>query len=434
MARTSGRGAERCQRGELAGGVLHNALRERGGCALARNVLHIRAMVSFKRRTLLAVAGLAAAFTLWSTAARAQSIKISEEQVKRSNGFRTDNDKRYWISRADCDADDEFTFPLSMSGFANSKLEVWASSGEDCTKSDERGTNGGCWKVYGTSATQQDTIVPIKARPIVAGKNADATAAVCTPEDGETSNAEPVKLYFMLLTGSDAKVHQLWDKTSIDLVGPNPPTDVRAGAGDGILMLEWKSNSGDMDLVKVQFFCDPKPGSEPTTGDAGTGNAGASGSGSAGAAGQGGSSGSAGAAGQGGGSGSAGAAGQGGGAQSACVSENLKPGVLPDPEYRCGEVAGGVSGTIKGLKNEVQYAVAVAGVDALGNPGKLSNVACKIPRPTDDFFNVYREAGGQAGGSFCTTGGAVGHGAGFGGLGLLLAAAIGRIVRRREHA
>jgi hypothetical protein len=116
------------------------------------------------------------------------------------------------------------------------------------------------------------------------------------------------------------------------------------------------------------------------------------------------------------------------------VKVNLKQGVLPDPKYYCGEAPRGNSGTITKLENGVEYAVAVAGVDALGNPGKLSNVDCKTPNRTDDFFTVYRRAGGQAGGGFCTTSGAVGHGAGFAGLGLLLAAAIGRIVRRREHA
>jgi hypothetical protein len=46
----------------------------------------------------------------------------------------------------------------------------------------------------------------------------------------------------------------------------------------------------------------------------------------------------------------------------------------------------------------------VAAVDALGNAGPLSNVACATPKEVNDFFENYRNAGGSAGGGFCALG------------------------------
>jgi hypothetical protein len=57
--------------------------------------------------------------------------------------------------------------------------------------------------------------------------------------------------------------------------------------------------------------------------------------------------------------------------------------------------------TIKGLTNGATYDVVVAAVDGSGNVGPASNCASDYPAVVDDFFTLYREAGGRAGGSFC---------------------------------
>ena len=59
-------------------------------------------------------------------------------------------------------------------------------------------------------------------------------------------------------------------------------------------------------------------------------------------------------------------------------------------------------GTFEGLKNFVDYSFAIATFDAYGNVGPLSTPICGTPQPVDDFFKQYRQAGGQAGGSFCS--------------------------------
>ena len=57
--------------------------------------------------------------------------------------------------------------------------------------------------------------------------------------------------------------------------------------------------------------------------------------------------------------------------------------------------------TISGLNNSTVYAVGVAAYDKVGNVGEVSNVACATPQAISDFFSIYRQEGGQAGGG-CT--------------------------------
>lgn len=59
------------------------------------------------------------------------------------------------------------------------------------------------------------------------------------------------------------------------------------------------------------------------------------------------------------------------------------------------------SAQITGLTDNVTYAVAVSAVDSFGNPGPPSSPLCNFPAPVIDFFDLYRDAGGQAGGGFC---------------------------------
>jgi MYXO-CTERM domain-containing protein len=65
----------------------------------------------------------------------------------------------------------------------------------------------------------------------------------------------------------------------------------------------------------------------------------------------------------------------------------------------------GESGThfnITQLQNSFLYNIAVAAVDNSGNVGPQSPVVCQTPLPVDDFFKVYRQSGGGAGGNFCS--------------------------------
>jgi hypothetical protein len=82
--------------------------------------------------------------------------------------------------------------------------------------------------------------------------------------------------------------------------------------------------------------------------------------------------------------------------------------------------------TITGLKDGVNYNIAIAAVDALGNVGPLSSLQCNEPEPIVDFWQSYRQDGGQAGGGFCAleaAGAPAGSAVFFGGFVSLAAAA-----------
>jgi hypothetical protein len=90
--------------------------------------------------------------------------------------------------------------------------------------------------------------------------------------------------------------------------------------------------------------------------------------------------------------------------------------------------------TISGLKNGVTYTVAVAAVDGFGNVGLASINACDFPAPVNDFWKIYRQDGGQAGGGFCAleaVGAPVGSSLAFAGL---AATAVTLIRRRRSRS
>ncbi len=102
--------------------------------------------------------------------------------------------------------------------------------------------------------------------------------------------------------------------------------------------------------------------------------------------------------------------------------------------YLCGYgSASSTSINVTGLKDGYYYNIAAAVVDGSGNVGPLSNVACGEPVPVADFWRLYYDAGGQAGGGFCSLQG-VGMPAGTSGLGILMVASIVAMVRKRRRS
>ena len=111
------------------------------------------------------------------------------------------------------------------------------------------------------------------------------------------------------------------------------------------------------------------------------------------------------------------------------ASKAIVADVMPDPGYASQLRASGPA-NISGLTNGTAYAVGVVARDKIGNIGRMSNVACGTPMAISDFFSIYRQEGGRAGGG-CTVApprdGAVAFA--FGGLAML---GIGLAFRRRS--
>jgi len=102
----------------------------------------------------------------------------------------------------------------------------------------------------------------------------------------------------------------------------------------------------------------------------------------------------------------------------ACSSSAFSAGdggkILPDnafnAKYECGNLPVSSTGstiiakTLAGaaLQNGKTYAVALAASDSFLNVGPLSSVVCEFPEQTHDFWQDYKNAGGEGGGGFCS--------------------------------
>lgn len=478
--------------------------------------------------------------------ALAQSVSLATAQANpsRKNGFRSQDRYPLWISKADCLADDSYTFVVQVQNLGSTPLFVFASAaGQDCSDPTTRsGTNARCWKLAEISAQSGATSysITLPVRDIVGGYdtpssfNPGATAAVCE----RTGNDAPlgVLLHFLPVQAAGGVVAGTgfqYNEIKFDLVPPSAPTNVSAGIGDNVLELSW-TTSLSTDISGYQFYCDPAPGADApasttpigTAGSAGsttsassssscagtsgaagasgsTGSSGASGTagtaGTAGASGTGGSSflaagaggfaGDAGAAGSAGDAGAAGTAGAGaaagaagsagaagatssGGAAGAsgtggaagtggaggtstagaagksgtsgaagcattgatCGRSTLIVGGTYGPSgHECGRATGNTAteGRTSTLKNGVEYSVAVAAIDNVGNVGRISAPQCLAPAQIEDFYGVYVRSGGQAGGGWCQTS-APGTGSAALSLGALAAVVALRAARRRR--
>jgi hypothetical protein len=374
------------------------------------------------------------------SAASSSAIVISTNTTRVSQ--RGTSADPFTVSYSDCTQSNEFVFTLSDLT-AGQTLSVWATESADCTDLKTR-NDGLCTRIldpYQLSDTS--TTVRIKSADIA---NTVSNVASCV-DSGAVDSPRPVKLYFLINETQDPVTASAIYETKIDLLGPPPPTGVAASTGGAdTLALTYTAPTSSQDVVGYYFYCEPAgaavgtggtgtggtgvggtatasgnhsrggggtggvggggTGGTTTTGGGGAGGAvgGAGGSGVGGAAGVGGTGGTTG----GGGTGTTttttttAAGGTGGGTSGACTAPHLVAGELPPASVAsAGSTQDQTTGYASGLQVGVVYACGVAGYDLVGNVGKLSELACAAPEPIDDFFSLYRKAGGQAGGGYC---------------------------------
>ncbi|MCA9644953.1 MAG: hypothetical protein H6718_27760 [Polyangiaceae bacterium] len=407
------------------------------------------------------------ALWLLPSAAWAQFAVATSQYDRTPSVERNDAKLNLTISKADCDADGYFELSASGATVGNT-LSVRAGT----CNSENYNDDTQCALLKTTQSVKEANftfkilfkeLILAKRQLVKRCTSANETQEGCTVAtactDLEAGATTDVTLTISLDSSSVPAANVGWD-VAYDLAGPDGPSDVSLGLGEDQLKVSWTALN-DGDIASYQFFCEPKPGGTTTQsfepmgpatggtagmagassgGTAGTG--GVAGSGAAGTGGAGGSSG--GAAGSGGtlsaaGSsstaGSAGttaAAGSGGsaGSTSNCQASVLVPGEIPPSEYKCGETTNSIatSGTVKDLANGTEYTVGVAAVDDLGNVGTLSDLACATPEPVDDFYEVYRRAGGEGGNGYCS----INQSSAPGMLGLVLVA-MGALVWRRRR-
>ncbi|MEO7327116.1 MAG: hypothetical protein ABI193_00965 [Minicystis sp.] len=337
-----------------------------------------------------------------------------------------------WVSHADCAGGLAINFDYSLllgndaNGHGVSRVEVWMSHTTDanCLTNTSRDSIN-CRQIFkgGLPIANPPKLAFDAAKDIVVkGLGYDSCDVT------HSSSADPTYLWFLMIrsgvdTVADAD-YARWDGTQVDLWGPEAPSQPTVTAGDESLSVE--ITSSDSDTARYWVFRDPppdKPFPTPTNGVGGSGGAATTATTAA--------TGS-------GGAGGIGGAGGAGGSSASCLDSTwLIPGKLPSDDLRARIAVAldfATSGTttktsMDGLTNNVNYGVAVAGVDTVGNVGVLSPVSCAVPRAVDSFFKVYCRDGGTCNGcSFGTD-----HGFGWPAIGAGVALAFGLGVRRRAR-
>ncbi len=352
------------------------------------------------------------------------------------------------INYEDCIQDNVLRIGIQTTLTSSYSFEVWA--GTNCTDTTARsGASGStCWPVRIGNPTQANAPMDIRVQDIVAHyydttKPATYSAAgpdACSPDTAATSSVT-VQLTFLWLSGTTVGNSALLPPTAaqtaagnttggieFDLLGPAAPGGTSVGIDNTRLVARWTPTT-DQDTRAYRVYCRRNDACAPSVVDAGsdatdTGVADSAvvddtGIGDTGASAQSDALSF-------GGDMHLFAALDGGGyeftgadvcgrADSISSSEAIITG-LPD-------------GTP--LENYKTYELSVVSVDRFGNLGEAGSIFCGTPSRTTDFWDAYRQAGGDAGG--CSTSDSAG--------GSLLAIAfvpiammVGRIRRKRNRA
>jgi hypothetical protein len=321
-------------------------------------------------------------------------------------------------SYQNCVDDDKFVVTVPVTSWGNAQnLNVFAtveSDEVDCSDKDRRADRPGACIDLGTYEPSPPSVtVNVGIRKVINADSAEGCA--------KDLNNAPINLYFLLVgTTSSTLQKYVYSKLTIDLVGPNAPGNLEAGSGENKLLLNWSVPSDKL-IQGYRFFCAPaQTGPVPETASDATLTGGERGAGGAplqtllGAAGlaEGGSRPGAGAGGVSQTEATANGAARASDVATSSGSSDCRTDAFQaedlavDSAYACGKVdsATTTEGKTSWVTNGTEYAVGVAAVDSSGNVGPLSNLACATPQEVNDFYEVYRRAGGQGGGGLCTLG------------------------------
>lgn len=329
---------------------------------------------------------------LLSIPAGAQSIEFSpgsQNVIRRHMDPDLDSDQ---INRQNCLDNELIDFRMRIRG-GNTSLRLGAWTGTGCDSETSRsGTNPTCVRVGADIPVVENAVLQLSVQDIVSA--VERTVATGDTGEGGAGSGDPgvcdgaahpvgFTLNFLVLDTSgrapSGSTGATWEG-KYDLMGPEAPTGVTVGVGENRLIVSWTapSDTPQAELDGFYFFCDPPPGSG-TPVDGGI---------------------------------------------AACGEPST------DPANACGRVLGGAAnnGETNALTNGVRYGVSVSARDTFNNYGELSERACGTPEPVTGFFEAYREAGGKAGGGFCSIGGD--RSSALAGLGAL--ALLGLALRRRS--
>lgn len=410
----------------------------------------------------LAVALVAAVLALTATRpARAQGVAIVNKTFLQRYADGKPVDPRpaglnpQGINYSDCAANIALRVPLTLTNFADPAVsfQVWAGT-QDCkTLASRTPATQQCWRVAADLARQPNPSVDVPARRILAGlANAKYRQGDAVVEPGDdvcgAVDRNNVGLYVIAVRGTGTEaVAEDNVPIPVDTVGPIGLSGVTLLPGNQRIHVQWNAfgDGGVEDITGVRVYCAPATIGKAKTSvvceDASTtpveptDDAGDEVDAAVTDAGDG---------------------GDGGAALLAELDAGCELVTEPAPacaaadfddvgeggfdssydRFLCGFSQGIGNSVIatelegQPLQNGSTYAVAVVATDSFGNTGSPSGLKCEMPEETNDFWERYKQAGGEAGGGFCTTA-APGAGAGVAAtLGPLLLAVV-LVIRRR---
>lgn len=203
---------------------------------------------------------------------------------------RPDNLNPWGISFSDCMDDMRVDFSLTVAGFSatdDAHVEVWAGSGADCSVDANRnptsaGVSHACWRVANPMQPMVVGSSPLAVTASIYARDAlryeqpptqsDAAqsydASFHSSSNGvqacqvQTSDAAvTINIYFLALNSAEHVVGQPGCYAlGTDLVGPPPPPQVSAQAGDTLLSVSWTSPGNAPDLIGFDVWSDPPAG------------------------------------------------------------------------------------------------------------------------------------------------------------------------------
>lgn len=379
----------------------------------------------------LAVVSLLLASLLVPRVAHA-TVSISPDMgIDRSDRQSTLAQYQFYISRADCESTDTWTIDYQLDNFSGKVMEVWVGENADCRAFAARDpsitSSARCTKVAesgdpgGTNGNGTGSIDVTSAA--IAGALYQVEGCV-----DSSSNTSPrsISLFIMLLNAANDDVDESnsyqFSDVRVDLLGPNPPSNVTATPLDQSARLSYSVINAVDDVKGYAVFCAPAGASPTTATSSGAGSGSSSASASSGGTG---GAGGGGEGGGGGGSSSSSSVGvttsastttststTSGGPNPSCPSDTIVAGAVPPSSSDSNGDGTGSSVVALDLQNGETYACAVAATDDLDNVGVLSAVVCVTPVQSDDFFETYcKERGddcvdGPGGCALCSVGSA----------------------------
>ncbi len=306
-----------------------------------------------------------------------------------SHAYQPATSEIYWVNLAECKLNWQYQISVTTSNIGSATMEVWAGpTGTDCTTVYDRFTYPVCWRVATVGIIDETSAVYIPVVNVVGEHyqtNSGSTDVIQgSPTDCDTqanSGVIPeaglaIDLDFYVFeggSGSTPTYSATWSGAGFDLIGPAPPTTVSLLPADTELYVNW-AQVVVTDLAGYNIYCQDVSKIDGGLAllqsyDAGFTDAGTV----------------------------------------VCPANNtqLIQGCLPpDGMSPSGSVTStlATSGVAAGLANGDNYACAVSCIDTMQNTGPLSQFATGTPWYVNDFFSIYRRAGGQAGGGFCSIG------------------------------